>query len=454
MSGKTTGRVGGERAEGGTKYAERSRADEVGLQRRSLEAGPPSAALRRRCGAAWRRSGDGALRLAYFSFSLGNVGFEMASYPVTFPAIALCAHGLVIAIRGLTGRNRLKRGAVNAFLLFFLLAAGTEGRGLLSTRAVSLLLLALFMLPSLAGGVSRKIAEERQRWFLRGQYLNWAVCSLDFLSMGLAQRPIGELVGTIRDQPRVTLWGSQERLSGLMPEPSQLALFLAFGIVAVLENGPRKRRLLFCAVNAFWLICTGSISAIAVLMLYLALRWLKATLSGDLRVLMRALVPLIGLAGLCGLFLSPWGTGTAAGTYLSSRLQRIGWHLKGDRSDTSEGVRLSAGPVAARYIANGGRGEGYGGTKEWLVKNTDLPEGRIHSIWAYISIAYGPMGLLLFVSAVFWRARESRSVAGMVAWGAAGFATGHLIFYYIWGLWLAIAGQSRKTGRRGPDALD
>lgn len=369
----------------------------------------------------------------------------MGGYPFSLPMIFLLVFAILIVLGVVSGVFALRKHILLGFLFWGYIFLVTFGNLQLDSGVISLSLLFCLMLPLFVIVPILDLRSYCQKWFLRGQYLNWGICLIGLLLQIVGAPSLGSLIPLMVPQRTTPLLAGLLRINGLMIEPSFLAIYLVFGYI-VNEYVPQRQgqRDIARVVFVGLLLLTGSLSGLSLWLLYLGLMFLerfgkilwfcriqKTTAFRGVRV---GLVT-VGLMLLLAL-VGGQNLGSVFWEYLVYRWDRVVLFLRTANFYSSEGVRLSAIPIAFQYLKEGHLfGEGYSNVEQWLVAYTWLADGKIHNIYTYLLIAFGLPGVVLFLALLFVVVRSAgrRNFWALIVWVVAGFATGHLIIYYLWG---------------------
>jgi len=211
------------------------------------------------------------------------------------------------------------------------------------------------------------------------------------------------------------------------------------------------KRGISAAVFLVLILLTGSMAGIGLWLFYLGVKYLRSvrlssrglfvSKSSLYSLLSILLVLTLMLLGAAFTEVGREGLGYLV-DYVGYRLDRIGQYLESGDFFSSEGVRLSAIPIALQYLRQGHLiGEGYGLANQWLAAHTWLEDGNIHNVYTYLLVSLGLPGLVLFLAfpVLLGRRVDAKHRNMVPAWYFAGFLTGHLIFYYYWGYLLLFA---------------
>lgn len=400
-----------------------------------------------------RRADAGAFLAALFFavFPLSVVGVGVLGFPVSLPLVVNISLSAVLLVSAEIAL--LPAGLAIAFLSWSCIAAAPTYA--LSEYAPSVALLLTLWVPLLcaryAGWQHRNIVGG----LLLGLALSILLASYDVLAWRLGSGPLATVLGSTIPQADPREWVFLKlRLQGAMTEPASYAVFLVF-VYAALDHWAWticRARLLLATLRiltALALLATVSLSGWILFLVYLAVRqversdanW-KRRRRSRLIAGVSAAVVIVGVAILLrsGAMES---VGEQVGARIATAVAAVG---TGDVAG-SEGTRINALRVMWNYWHEEGTaraiwGEGFGNIDSWLKgrfggqQRTQLAEGRIHNVFAYIGIASGAVGLSLYIAFVVtvlraWPSPLPRSYLWL--WIVAHFATAQIIDYQLWG---------------------
>jgi hypothetical protein len=429
---------------------------------------PPEPPLRRR---QVRRSG--ARDEAWLLFLIGltlpfpEVGIRLNELFVLSLTTLLA---LVFALRRWQQHGaRPAHSAVASMLAVFIATA--IWRHPPSSYLLSIGALALAMLPLTS---TQLVPREARYWhggFMAGLWITiaWMGLTIWFQLMGLSGvfDELGErLMGP---EHFGSFWGYRRPSAGFS-EPSHLAIYLAVAFVVLDLLGKAGRRTGAARLAAATaLVCTGSVSGLVIILLYLfgrALVSVRRALTGRLsgQWLVRGMLASYALLGI-GWYMS--GSSIDVADEYVLRLATAVQAIQSQDLLGSEASRANAMLALPAYWASSGlagfvMGTGYANHQSWLIANfsylgewATFSRGHVDSIVIAIFLSTGVVGLLAYLWAVvvlfgYEVAKVSAPVLLFVL--ALNFVFGFLIsgMYWQWVFMLAVAARLACREARRP----
>jgi hypothetical protein len=300
-------------------------------------------------------------------------------------------------------------------------------------------------------------------FYCRGLALSFVISYFEFfLSLLFKQKFVDIIpfiahksVGDLSDSLNISI----DRISSLMTEPSEYAIFLVFGYISLdylySQKSIKRNLLILMKLNVvLFLLLTFSVSGLLLFCAYLFLSSTDFLLKKDkIKFLSGKILSFFAVIIVLFLVINTIPELEIASVSFLNRTTSFIEMNNTDNLNSSEGSRSSSMKIAFDSLGSnyGFVGQGFGtNLSDWIANNYPNTlygkgdKGEIYNTYAAVIIGVGIPGLLAFIATIYESFKSYRNVhfyqkIFFLVWLALGFFIGSLLYYSYWGIFYLVA---------------
>jgi hypothetical protein len=408
------------------------------------------------------------INIFYLFFATSGMGIILGDrFVLSLPVAALIIIDILLIIFVITGQSKFRTKPLIFAVIFIIWAIViTLTRYDISTFILTLLGLVMVWIPLM---IRMPLPDKvvLSNFYCQGLILSFVVSYFElFLSILFKQKFVDifpfiahKSVGDLSESLNISI----DRISSLMTEPSEYAVFLVFGYICLdyldSQKAISKNKFILIKLNiVFFLLLTFSISGLILFFTYLVLSSLNFLLVKTKRkeIIFKKLLTFLSLIIVLFFAIKAIPELEIAS---ASFIDRATLFIEMDGNDnlkTSEGSRSNSMKLAFDSLGSdyGFFGQGFGKNLSlWILDNypntvySRGEAGEIYNTYAAVIIGVGIPGLLAFLGTIYESFKTSKNVhfyqqIFFLIWLSLGFFIGSLLFYSYWGIFYLVATEA------------